>query len=202
MSEHISSVNIRRMERQQLIINKTLKLIAKKGLDHVSIADIAHATQLGHGQIYRNFKDKRDIFKNVIMSTNHKRRLHIRASEHNLIKVADNIGHAFIHELTEDEIKLTYETLKLNPEHPLFSFVNEAEKNMMDTVTQLLSQQYPHAELAEIRAASEMIASLSEGILVRKMNGFTHDVECDLLSNVVLACLEKMDEMLKKNSPK
>ena len=52
--------------RRREIIDAALKVLAEKGYHKASIADIARELQVGHGTIYRYFKNKLDIASAVI----------------------------------------------------------------------------------------------------------------------------------------
>jgi len=52
--------------RRREIIDAALKVLAEKGYHKATIADIARELQVGHGTIYRYFKNKLDIASAVI----------------------------------------------------------------------------------------------------------------------------------------
>jgi AcrR family transcriptional regulator len=52
--------------RRREIIDAALKVLAEKGYHKTGIADIARELQVGHGTIYRYFKNKLDIASSVI----------------------------------------------------------------------------------------------------------------------------------------
>ena len=54
------------MNTKELILEKTLKLILKKGTTEISIRDIQNTTKLGIGGIYYYFSDKNKIFEAIV----------------------------------------------------------------------------------------------------------------------------------------
>jgi AcrR family transcriptional regulator len=61
----MARVDITEIRRRQ-IIDAALKVVAEKGYHNATIADIARELQVGHGTIYRYFKNKLDIASSVI----------------------------------------------------------------------------------------------------------------------------------------
>ncbi|MFV0328946.1 MAG: TetR/AcrR family transcriptional regulator [Dysgonomonas sp.] len=53
------------MVSEDLILEKTFKLLLIKGFDAVSITDIQHATGLSRGLLYHYYKNKEDLFIQV-----------------------------------------------------------------------------------------------------------------------------------------
>lgn len=53
-------------QRRQSILSASLEIFAQKGYHDTNISDIASHLRIGHGTIYRYFKNKRDIFVAVI----------------------------------------------------------------------------------------------------------------------------------------
>ena len=62
MATRVSISDIRRKE----ILGAAFKVISEKGYQNTSIADIAAELNMGHGTIYRYFKNKQDIAAAVI----------------------------------------------------------------------------------------------------------------------------------------
>ena len=54
------------MNTKELILEKTLKLILKKGTIDISISEIRNCTGLTTGGIYYHFSDKNDIFEEIL----------------------------------------------------------------------------------------------------------------------------------------
>ena len=50
-------------EMRLALLNSTIKIIAKDGLDKATTRSIAQAAQLNEAYIYRLFSDKEDLFK-------------------------------------------------------------------------------------------------------------------------------------------
>jgi len=61
----MARVDITEIRRRQ-IIDAALKVVAEKGYHNSTIADFAGELQVGHGTIYRYFKNKLDIASSVI----------------------------------------------------------------------------------------------------------------------------------------
>ena len=56
----------RAQARRKQIVEAAYKLFGEKGYHATSIADVADALSIGHGTVYRYFKDKRDVFEAVV----------------------------------------------------------------------------------------------------------------------------------------
>lgn len=196
MAEEVISKSLKRLERRNLIIDKTFELIAQNGIDGVSIAEIAKATQLGHGQIYRIFQDKMEILKYVIDQVTQKRLILFHLGNHNLQEKAKQISSVYKDDLSSHQIKLIYELMKLNHHHPLFTYVQEAEKKMMEVGMQILRHKYPHANENQILALSEIVAIFTEGSLLRRLSGFSNQVQIEILEQMFLSCFYALEEMI------
>lgn len=60
-------VNARATQRRSEILEAATSVFAEKGYHETGIADIAARLNAGHGTFYRYFKNKRDIFLNVVV---------------------------------------------------------------------------------------------------------------------------------------
>lgn len=62
----VRSREVRAEQKREQILNEALDLFAEKGYHATNIADIAQRLNMGHGTFYRYFKNKHDIFIEVI----------------------------------------------------------------------------------------------------------------------------------------
>ncbi|MEQ1298474.1 TetR family transcriptional regulator [Acinetobacter soli] len=196
MANKIASKSLKTLERRHIIIDKTLALIAQKGIDGVSIAEIAKATSLGHGQIYRCFQDKNEILKQVIQQVTQKRLILFHLGNHDIHKKAKEISTIYQSDLTNDEVRLIYELMKLNQQHPLFVYAQEADDSLTEFGLQMLRFKYPQATEAQIVALSEIVAIFTEGSLLRRLHGFSSRADIERLEQMFVVCLNALDEML------
>lgn len=196
MANDITSKSLKKLERRNLIIEKTLALIAQKGIDGVSISEIAKTTSLGPGQIYRCFQDKNEILKHVIQQVTQKRLILFYLGNHDIDKKAKEISTVYQSDLTDDEVKLIYELMKLNQQHPLFAYAQEADNSLMEFGLQMLRFKYPYASEEQIVALSEVVAIFTEGSLLRRLHGFSSRANIERIEQMFVVCLNALDEML------
>ncbi|MGN1038457.1 MAG: TetR/AcrR family transcriptional regulator, partial [Mailhella sp.] len=54
------------MDTKELIMMKALRLFAKEGYEAVSVQDIAGSLGITKGALYKHYRNKRDIFNNIV----------------------------------------------------------------------------------------------------------------------------------------
>ena len=93
------------------ILMTALKLFARDGYEAVSVRDIAQELGITKGALYRHYKNKRDIFDNIV-----ERMIQIdaeRAEEHRMpVEKYDKMSDSYKNTSWEDIEKFTVEQLK------------------------------------------------------------------------------------------
>lgn len=185
----------RHNKRRQLIIDTALRLMIKHGLDQVSIVDIAKESQLGPGQIYRCFRDKDEIIENMILQITDKRMhgLGFNRQDHKI--KAEELASGYPNNIGPDELNLLYEVLNASRNIKINEVLTASEQKMQKQGQSILTEYYKNASKEEIRAISEVIATLTEGVISRKAKGFSDDVDQDILEKIYIAMLQAIDSV-------
>lgn len=181
--------------RQQFILEKTLQLVLERGLDALSIANVCIVTELGAGQIYRCFKDKNDLLQQLLIYLTKKRILHFQQDQFNLSRKAKELASGNIHHLPAAELKLLIDSMFAAEKYHIQDVLQCSEEMLMTEGIRQLKQHFPHTSAAEIRAISEVLAVLSEGIMLRKANTFSHDANPEILEKIYFAFLTTLNDM-------
>lgn len=185
-------------ERRQRIIDQALVLVMKNGLDNVAISDIAKACQLGPGQIYRCFKDKDEIIQNLIKRIADKRVKNSDLHSQNMIEsISYDLAQGYPHQIEKSELYLLYEILNLDRNQKNSKLVDQAEKELMYKGLDILKNRYPQASESEIRAIAEVIATISDGTILRTAKGYSNNVDKKILEKFYLTLLRTFDSMFK-----
>ena len=61
-----TSIEERKAETREMIVQAARKVFSEKGYHKAQIADIVKAAGISTGSIYAHFKDKRDLFEQII----------------------------------------------------------------------------------------------------------------------------------------
>ncbi|MCT9561654.1 TetR/AcrR family transcriptional regulator [Acinetobacter baumannii] len=182
-------------KRRQLIIDTALKLTIEHGLDQVSISDIARESKLGPGQIYRCFRDKEEIIENIILNITTKRISGLGFNKHNNEIKAEELASGYPNNIDPDELNLLYEVLNVSRNEKINEVLATSEKKMQKQAQIILDEYYKNASKEEIRAISEVVATLTEGVIFRKAKGFSDDVDPDILEKIYKAMLQSIDSL-------
>lgn len=124
------------------ILMTALKLFARDGYEAVSVRDIAQELGITKGALYRHYKNKRDIFDNIV-----ERMIQIdaeRAEEHRMpVEKYDKMSDSYKNTAWEDIEKYTVEQLKFWTEDgfaSLFRRMLTLEQYRNEESAQLYSQ--------------------------------------------------------------
>lgn len=182
-------------KRRQLIINTALQLTIAHGLDQVSIVDIAKESKLGPGQIYRCFRDKDEIIENMILNITDKRMQGLGFNRHDNKIKAEELASGYPNNIDQDELNLLYEVLNASRNKKINDVLATTEQKMQKQGQTILNEYYKNASKEEIRAISEVVATLTEGVIFRKAKGFSDDVDPDILEKIYGAMLQAIDSL-------
>lgn len=186
-------------KRRQLIIDKALELTVAQGFEQISIADIAKASQLGPGQIYRCFQDKDEIIENIILNITERRIRDLGFNRHNNNVIATGLARGYPNNMRADELNLLYEVLNVSRNKKINEVIEKSEEKMQKKGQFILQEYYPAASKEEIRAISEVIATLSEGVILRKAKGYSEGVDEDILQRIYLAMMVAIDALFPES---
>ncbi|MFC3902515.1 transcriptional regulator, TetR family [Acinetobacter marinus] len=181
--------------RRKFIIEKSMQYVAKHGLNQLSIAVIAHECSLGPGQIYRCFKDKDEIIQCIVMNIAQKRVIDINLMQHDIQLRAQQFAHGHPNNISTDESALLFEIFNVKENSTVFPLVEKSELMMREMGKEVLQRHYPRADQYDIRAISEVMATISEGIILRKGKGFSKGVDQNALEKIYLAMLSAIETL-------
>lgn len=66
MTPSAKKTDLRKIRSKKMIIDAFLTLVAKKGLDAVTIQDIADEAMINRGTFYAHFSDKQDLYDEIL----------------------------------------------------------------------------------------------------------------------------------------
>ncbi|MFH7808927.1 TetR/AcrR family transcriptional regulator [Acinetobacter sp. BSP-153] len=195
MDLHPLSRTEKQNKRKQLIIDKAIELTVAHGLDQLSIADIAKASGLGPGQIYRCFQDKDEIIENMILSITDKRICTPGFHRHDVHIKAQELASGHPNNMSSEELSLLYEVLNISGNNKIIETIEKSEKKMQEQGLYILKEYYKTASPQEIRAIAEVVATLTEGVILRTAKGYSQDVDQAILQRIYETMLTAMDSL-------
>ena len=150
----------RKQKSQKIIMTAFIELLKEKGIEKISMNDIAERANVNRGTIYLNFMDKYDLLDKCI--------------EANFSQLMKDCQHAIADKktLTKESLLLTFQYLENHFEFLNVLFQNVGfsvfRKCMYDEIVKGLHQYYPSAAGSNIirsEVAIQFLASAITGVL-------------------------------------
>ncbi|MCH4169002.1 MAG: TetR/AcrR family transcriptional regulator [Streptococcaceae bacterium] len=125
-----------RIKRTNKLINEAfIKLVAEKGFDKVTIQDIAEEAMINRATFYAHYKDKQDLFDQILDEFMKKFSFLLKSSE---IVQADNVEVKHIKNL----LTRFYNNLQKNPELAKALITGNNKEIITEKFVKILNEQY------------------------------------------------------------
>ena len=159
-----------RAERRKKIIIAARKCFEEKGLHGTSMMDIARATSLGAGQIYRCFSSKEEIVKEIVQEIVFQRVKNMILENHNLPLKAYKLAsdETTINVSDQDDALLMEIHAESSRNKALLDILLEADDEMKKQGVMMMKNHFPGLSEEKLLALCEIIAVLTEGAIYRK----------------------------------
>lgn len=125
-----------RIKRTNKLINEAfIKLVAEKGFDKVTIQDIAEEAMINRATFYAHYKDKQDLFDQILDDFMKRFSILLKSSE---IVQADNVEVKHIRKL----LTRFYDNLQKNPEVAKALITGNNKEIITEKFVKILHEQY------------------------------------------------------------
>lgn len=160
----------KQLVRRAEIVSAAQACFAAKGLHGASVADIAREAGLSVGQLYRIFASKEAIIEAIVSEIVHARVEEMIRGNHDLERMASLL--AGVIPPSAATITDNYLLMEINAEasrNPrLREILQQADRRLKEEGGRLTRHSHPEMSAAQIDAASELIAVLTEGAAYRR----------------------------------
>lgn len=160
----------KQLVRRAEIVSAAQACFAAKGLHGASVADIAREAGLSVGQLYRIFASKEEIIEAIVSEIVHARVEEMIRGNHDLERMALML--AGVIPPSASTITDSYLLMEINAEasrNPrLREILQQADRRLKEEGGRLTRHSHPEMSAAQIDAATELIAILTEGAAYRR----------------------------------
>ncbi|WP_404652139.1 TetR/AcrR family transcriptional regulator [Raoultella terrigena] len=160
----------KQLVRRAEIVSAAQACFAAKGLHGASVADIAREAGLSVGQLYRIFASKEEIIEAIVSEIVHARVEEMIRGNHDLERMALML--AGVIPPSAATITDSYLLMEINAEasrNPrLREILQQADRRLKEEGGRLTHHYHPEMSAAQIDAATELIAILTEGAAYRR----------------------------------
>lgn len=160
----------KQLVRRAEIVSAAQACFAAKGLHGASVADIAREAGLSVGQLYRIFASKEEIIEAIVSEIVHARVEEMIRGNHDLERMALML--AGVIPPSAATITDSYLLMEINAEasrNPrLREILQQADRRLKEEGGRLTRHSHPEMSAAQIDAATELIAILTEGAAYRR----------------------------------
>jgi TetR/AcrR family transcriptional regulator, repressor for uid operon len=165
-----------REERQQHILDATLRCVRRSGFHGASMADIAAEAKISVGVIYRYFANKEAIVEAIVASDLADMRAKFAEwedlpDERLLDVLLDTLADAIEHKYTPDNAALALEVLaEAGRNARVAAIVRNSDAQERDLGRDLSRRLMPQLEPARLNARSEIIGMIFDGMMIRAVS--------------------------------